>query len=117
MKTLIFILFSFCGIAQSNIGISNSGMQISGSNNILLEHHGTNLVITADTSICRERGHVMSGSGSTTLLYCPSYIVDHENYSEIVHPACNSTTSYCMRCNKSFTEPGKEYREIIWKKK
>ena len=67
--------------------------------------------------ICAERGHVCGGVYFETLIYCEPYVVDHEDYSEMVYPACNYREYTCKRCGKRVDELEPERREIIWDKR
>ena len=73
------------------------------------------LIVDID-SVCAERGHIMTSGYSITLMYCPSYIVDYDNYSEEVFPVCNDITSNCRRCGIKIVEQGTEIRIVIWRK-
>ncbi len=72
--------------------------------------------VYVDSTTCEERGHVCTGPFMETAMHCPSYIVDHENYSEEVFPACNTRTYTCERCGEYIHEPGKERRVVIWER-
>jgi len=67
-------------------------------------------------SICAQRGHVSSGVESSTLMYCPSYIEDRDTVTYLVTPACNSVDFLCFRCLRMVSVPGKETRQVIWRK-
>lgn len=77
------------------------------------------LTIEADTfenKFCKERGHVQGGVGSSTSMYCPSYVIDTDSNSIRVYPKCNTTQYICERCNKSVIEGESEERVIIWQR-
>ena len=103
------------------IGLILSGM-VYGQTDLrsLLNSNISNLSdsISTDSSfnICEERGHFWSNFYSVTLMACPSYIVDHENYTEEVFPACNYTTKTCKRCGISETKQNEEIRIVIWRR-
>ncbi len=67
-------------------------------------------------SICIERGHVISGIFSETLMYCPPYIIDTDSITIQVYPSCNWRTYKCARCKKQITEREPERRIVIWRK-
>lgn len=65
---------------------------------------------------CKERGHVR-GSCTTTMAYCPSYVIDYPDSSVEVTPVCNQIECKCDRCGQIYTVEQKEIRQIIWKRK
>ena len=75
------------------------------------------LADTTKAKVCVVRGHVSSEIGVTTLVYCPPYIIDSDSTTVKVYPSCNTTKTYCERCNSAIIVGGsKEVREVIWKK-
>lgn len=71
---------------------------------------------TKQDSICMERGHVSTGSVTSTLAYCPPYTIDTDSTTITVFPACNSYSYTCQRCRRSITEYEKESRIVTWRK-
>lgn len=68
------------------------------------------------STICAERGHIMIGSSTTTLAYCPPYTIDTDSTTVEVYPACNSSWAECQRCHKVVVYQGQEVRRVIWKR-
>jgi len=70
---------------------------------------------TTTNKICNNRGHVISGFLSETLIYCPPYTIDTDSTTIQVLPNCNSIMYACGRCMKNIVEQQKEVRIVIWK--
>lgn len=77
---------------------------------------GQNEIDTIINNICKERGHILSKLSTSTLMYCPSYIIDTDSTTIEVFPACNWITYICKRCGQEISERNKERRVILWKK-
>lgn len=94
MKTLILILFLFptSGFAQNTDSLKK-------------------------VAICKERGHVLVGSTTTTAMYCPPYTIDTDSTTIEVTPSCNASWAQCSRCKLTITTGGQETRRVIWKRK
>jgi len=75
------------------------------------------IIVEPDSSVCKERGHIKSSFGSSTLMNCPPYIVDYNDSTVMVYPNCNFTTYTCTRCGQEISEGGKESRVTIWRRK
>ena len=71
---------------------------------------------TTENNICKERGHIISDIIASTLMYCPSYIIDTDSTTIEVFPACNWITYICKRCGQEISERNKERRVVLWKK-
>lgn len=74
--------------------------------------------VTPDTTgkICKERGHVSPGIGTSTLVWCPPYQIDYIDSTVMVYPVCNTTSYVCSRCGEMVSERGKESRVVIWRR-
>lgn len=81
------------------------------------QYHGSNNIDSVKLKICKERGHVCAGAFSSTLAYCPPYLVETDSTSVMVYPACNAISYGCARCGKAVSEMEKEKRVVIWRKK
>lgn len=65
---------------------------------------------------CLERGHISNGVIMKTLMYCESYIIDTDNTTIRIFPACNYESYICSRCRKYISELEREQRVVIWRK-
>ena len=74
------------------------------------------IIDTTINNICKERGHILSELSTSTLMYCPSYIIDTDSTTIEVFPACNWVTYICKRCGQEISERNKERRVVLWKK-
>jgi hypothetical protein len=102
---IILLLLSIMGFGQDTLQTSNLIYQ--------------EVIETADSNafkLCEKRGHVRSGVYSSTLLYCPSYIIDTDSTTIEVFPSCNWIGYTCSRCGKQISEREKERRIVIWKR-
>ena len=82
--------------------------------------YGQSDTVKIDTTvnkICVERGHIMSGVCTSTLMYCPPYTIDTDSTTILVYPSCNTISYTCKRCGKSVSEREPERRVVIWRKK
>jgi len=77
---------------------------------------GLSGIAQTENPICKERGHVMGGWTSSTLLYCPPYQIDEKDFTIMVYPDCNSHSTICSRCGMSYALPSRETRDTIWKR-
>ena len=69
-----------------------------------------------DSLICVERGHVLTGTCTQTLAWCPPYTIDYADSTVTVFPNCNTSTCVCARCGQVITTGGKEFRITTWRR-
>ncbi len=67
--------------------------------------------------VCAKKGHVKPATGVlTTLMLCPSKIIETSDSTVRVCEGCNTLFYNCMRCHKGISEKEKETRVTIWRK-
>ena len=114
MKTLLIITMSF--IFSMSFGQKKSTLMYYDSTHNLMYIKKMSTDTAVIYSVCKERGHFLSGYGSSTLMNCPDYIIDYPDSTVLVHPSCNVTTYICQRCGKEVKKGGKETRTVIWRR-
>ena len=126
MKTilLILILAISCSVSAQipdslqfiDYNLSNITLTAEGSYyHNLIDSVSSDWIIDGK-DFCEERGHIWGDGQSSTLMYCPPYILDQDTVSYKVYPPCNYFTKTCMRCGTDTAFQEEEVKILIWSK-
>jgi hypothetical protein len=69
---------------------------------------------TKENKICSERGHVLTGTFSETLMNCPINYEDRDSVTVVIISSCNIKTYVCARCGKSVAIRDKQQESVVW---